>query len=216
MVARLRRRIVFFDLDGTLHKQDIFSSFIYWLLWRHPLNILLCGLLLPLVGLGLLIYGRATRWPISILLWSMTFGHRESVLLKREEQFTFWFSRRLTIFQKVHQQLIEYLQDEDVDIWLITGSPQSLVEKIYCNIILFKQVTLVASQMKRAYGGRVLFIRCVGKEKVFQLTKRIGHSLQLESGYSDSKQDDYLLFFCANRFRVTRLGEIRKLESLER
>ncbi|VFP82935.1 Phosphatidylglycerophosphatase C [Candidatus Erwinia haradaeae] len=206
------RRIIFFDLDGTLHQQDIFSSFIYWLLWHHLLNLFLLLPLLPVVGAGLLIQGRTTRWPISLVLWSITFGHRESILLKREEKFVRWFCRRLTPFQKVRQRLLDYLRYENTDVWLITGSPQSLVARVYSNAVFFPRVMLIASQMARAYGGRVLVMRCVGNEKVSQLIQRIGKPLQIESGYSDSNQDNPLLFFCQNRFRVTRLGEIKDMD----
>ncbi|VFP84081.1 Phosphatidylglycerophosphatase C [Candidatus Erwinia haradaeae] len=212
MIAHPKRRIVFFDLDGTLHQQDIFSAFIYWLLWRHMLNIFVLLPLLPFVGAGLLIQGRTTRWPVSVVLWSVTFGHSESMLLKREKQFTCWFCKRLTPFQVVRQRLIEYLQYDNTDVWLITGSPKSLVEMVYCDTIFFPRVMLIASQMARAYGGRILITRCVGDEKVKQLIKRIGEPLQLESGYSDSQQDDPLLFFCQHRFRVTQFGEIQVLE----
>ncbi len=36
-----QRRVVFFDLDGTLHQQDMFGTFLRFLLWHHPLNLLL-------------------------------------------------------------------------------------------------------------------------------------------------------------------------------
>ncbi len=35
------RRVVFFDLDGTLHQQDMFGSFLRYLLRHLPLNLLL-------------------------------------------------------------------------------------------------------------------------------------------------------------------------------
>ena len=37
------RRVVFFDLDGTLHQQDMFGSFLRYLLRHLPLNLLLVG-----------------------------------------------------------------------------------------------------------------------------------------------------------------------------
>ncbi len=68
-----QRRVVFFDLDGTLHQQDMFGSFIRYLLRRQPLNALLVLPLLPVIALALLIKGRAARWPMSLLLWGMHF-----------------------------------------------------------------------------------------------------------------------------------------------
>ena len=38
-------------------------------------------------------------------------------------------------------------------------------------------------------------LRCLGAQKVVQLEQRLGAPLKLYSGYSDSKQDNPLLFF---------------------
>jgi phosphatidylglycerophosphatase C len=47
--------------------------------------------------------------------------------------------------------------------------------------------------------------------KVTQLERQIGAPLSLYSGYSDSKQDNPLLF-CQHRWRVTPRGELQQLE----
>lgn len=119
MTSGSERRVVFFDLDGTLHRQDMFGTFLRWLLWRQPLNLLLVIPLLPVMALGLLLKGRAARWPMSLLLWSVTFGHGEERLLQREEQFANWFRQRVTAFPLVQQRLTDYLGSEDADVWLI-------------------------------------------------------------------------------------------------
>ena len=49
------RRVVFFDLDGTLHQEDMFGSFLRFLLRRLPLNLLLVIPVLPPIGLALLL-----------------------------------------------------------------------------------------------------------------------------------------------------------------
>ena len=46
-MASHERRVVFFDLDGTLHQQDMFGTFMRYLLRRQPLNALL---VLPLLS----------------------------------------------------------------------------------------------------------------------------------------------------------------------
>lgn len=212
MTKGTQRRVVFFDLDGTLHQQDMFGTFMRYLLWRQPLNLLLVVPLLPVIGLGLLIKGRAARWPMSLLLWAITFGHSERQLLAREEAFAVWFRQRVTAFPVVQQRLTDYISSEDADVWLITGSPQPLVEKVYFDSAFLPRVKLIASQMRRGAGGRVLAMRCLGHEKVAQLEEQIGTPLQLYSGYSDSKQDNPLLFFCQHRWRVTPQGELQQLE----
>ncbi len=212
LIKGTQRRVVFFDLDGTLHQQDMFGTFMRYLLWRQPLNLLLVVPLLPIVGLGLLIKGRSARWPMSLLLWSITFGRSERTLLRREAAFAQWFRQRVTAFPVVQQRLTDYLGSDNADVWLITGSPQSLVEQVYYDSAFLPRVKLIASQMRRGFGGRVLAMRCLGHEKVAQLEEKIGTPLQLYSGYSDSKQDNSLLFFCQHRWRVTPRGELQQLE----
>lgn len=204
--------MVFFDLDGTLHQQDMFGTFMRYLLWRQPLNLLLVVPLLPVIGAGLLWKGRAARWPMSLLLWAITFGHSESKLARREKAFAQWFRQRVTAFPVVQQRLTDYLNSSDADVWLITGSPQPLVELVYFDSAFLPKVKLIASQMSRGYGGRLLSMRCLGHEKVARLEEQIGTPLQLYSGYSDSKQDNPLLFFCQHRWRVTPQGELQQLE----
>ena len=212
MTKGTQRRIVFFDLDGTLHQQDMFGTFMRYLLRRRPLNLLLVVPLLPVVGIGLLFKGRAARWPMSLLLWSITFGHSERTLLRLEADFAQWFRQRVKAFPVVQQRLTDYLGSDDADVWLITGSPQSLVEQVYYDSAFLPRVKMIASQMARGWGGRVLAMRCLGHEKVAQLEEQIGTPLQLYSGYSDSKQDNPLLFFCQHRWRVTPSGELQQLE----
>lgn len=66
------RRVVFFDLDGTLHQQDMFGSFLRYLLRHLPLNLLLVVAMGPVILAGLAVSGRAARWPMSLLLWATT------------------------------------------------------------------------------------------------------------------------------------------------
>ncbi|WP_333496867.1 phosphatidylglycerophosphatase C [Kluyvera sp. CHPC 1.251] len=206
------RRVVFFDLDGTLHQQDLFGAFLRYLLRRLPLNALLVLPLLPIVGAAMLVKGRAARWPVSVLLWGSTFGRREATLKALEASFILWFRATVTPFPAVQQRLDGYLQHQDADVWLITGSPQTLVERAYADAPWMMHVNLIGSQMQRAFGGRVLSVRCLGREKVAQLEQRLGAPLRLYSGYSDSKQDNPLLFFCEHRWRVTARGELEQLE----
>ncbi|MDU1678432.1 MAG: phosphatidylglycerophosphatase C [Klebsiella pneumoniae] len=176
---------MFFDLDGTLHQQDMFGSFLRYLLRHLPLNLLLVVAMGPVILAGLAVSGRAARWPMSLLLWATTFGRREAVLKRLEAEFVGW---------------------------LITGSPQSLVEQVYRDTLWLPRVNLIASRTARRWGGWVLTLRCLGHEKVVQLEKKIGAPLRLYSGYSDSEQDNPLLGFCQHRWRVTPQGELQQLE----
>ena len=203
------RRVIFFDLDGTLHRQDLLGSYLRWMLRRQPFNLLLVIPLLPVVIAGLLLCGRTTRWPMSLLLWAITFGHSEQQLIQREQQFVQEFRQRVTPFPVVQQRLAEYLNSDDTDVWLMTGSPQSLVEQVYADSTFLSRVNLVSSQMVYARGGRILTLRCLGQEKVVQLEKRLGAPLNLYSGYSDSDNDLPMIRHCQHRVRVTPDGKLQ-------
>ncbi|QBG07004.1 acid phosphatase AphA [Klebsiella huaxiensis] len=206
------RRVVFFDLDGTLHQQDMFGSFLRYVLRHQPLNTLLVLPLLPVILAGLLLNGRAARWPMSLLLWATTFGRSERHLKRLEASFVHWFRQHVTAFPVVQSRLTDYLTSTDADVWLITGSPQSLVEQVYFDTAWLPRVNLIASRMERRCGGWVLTLRCLGNEKVAQLEQKIGAPLRLYSGYSDSEQDNPLLYFCQHRWRVTPQGDLQQLE----
>ncbi|HHI0998504.1 TPA: phosphatidylglycerophosphatase C [Escherichia coli] len=158
------------------------------------------------------IKGRAARWPMSLLLWGCTFGHSEARLQTLQADFVRWFRDNVTAFPLVQERLTTYLLSSDADIWLITGSPQPLVEAVYFDTPWLPRVNLIASQIQRGYGGWVLTMRCLGHEKVAQLERKIGTPLRLYSGYSDSNQDNPLLYFCQHRWRVTPRGELQQLE----
>ncbi|WP_145553311.1 phosphatidylglycerophosphatase C [Yersinia bercovieri] len=211
-LAASGKRVVFFDLDGTLHQQDMFGSFLRFLLRHLLLNLLLVIPLLPVIGLGLLVGGRCARWPMSLLLWATTFGRREAKLKDLELRFVQAFRQKVTAFPVVVMRLREYLESSDAEVWLITGSPQRLVEQVYHDSTFIHRLRLVGSRMARRNGGWVLPLRCLGPEKVVQLEQRLGSPLKLYSGYSDSKQDNPLLHFCEHRWRVSKTGELQQLE----
>ena len=168
--------------------------------------------LLPVILAGLAIKGRAARWPMSLLLWGCTFGHSEARLTQLQQEFVAWFRGQVITFPVVHERLTAYLESSDADVWLITGSPMPLVEQVYFDTPWLPKVKLIASQIARRHGGWVLTLRCLGHEKVAQLEQQIGTPLRLYSGYSDSRQDNPLLYFCQHRWRVTPRGELQQLE----
>lgn len=100
-------------------------------------------------------------------------GRREAVLKRLEAEFVGWFRHHVTAFPVVHARLTAYLTSTDADVWLITGSPQSLVEQVYRDTLWLPRVNLIASRTARRWGGWVLTLRCPGHEKVVQLEKRL-------------------------------------------
>ncbi len=206
------RRVVFFDLDGTLHQQDMFGCYLRYLLRRLPCNFPLVMCVLPVVIVGLILKGRSARWPLSLLLWSMTFGRSEQHLQQLEKEFVRQFRRSVTPFPEVQQRLNDYLLDKETEVWLVTGSPLTLVEQVYSDTLWLPKVKTIGSKMSRAFGGRVLTLRCLSHEKVVQLEQQLGKPLQFHSGYSDSPLDSPVLQFCQHRFRVTAQGQLEMLD----
>jgi phosphoserine phosphatase len=57
--------------------------------------------------------------------------HSEARLKQLEQDFAHWFRGHVPRFPVVQARLTSYLDANDADIWLITGSPQTLVEQVY-------------------------------------------------------------------------------------
>src|SRR5476649_1620655 len=143
----------------------MFGTFMRFLLWRMPQNLLLVVPLLPVVGLGMLVQGRATRWPMSLLLWSITFGHREAKLKDLELRFVNWFRQKVVVFPVVQMRLRDYIENHDAEVWLITGSPENLVQQVYNTPFFGPGVPWVGGGGARGKGGGFLPFRCRGGEK---------------------------------------------------
>lgn len=206
-----QRRNVFFDLDGTLHQQDLFGSFIGYLIRRLPMNLLLLLPLLPIVGVGLLINGRSARWPMSLMLWAITVGHTQGKLRSLMVSFVEETKHRLVPFPLVQARLADYLNDENTAVWVVTGSPQVLVEAVYNDASFLSRVNLIGSQITYRGCGWTIEMRCLGKEKVVQLEQRLGKPLVLYSGYSDSEQDFPVMSHCLYRWRIDPQGNMQEV-----
>lgn len=207
----INKRIIFFDLDGTLHQQDMFRWFFYYLFKSLPINILILLPILPITCIIFFIKGYSSHWPISIMLWGITFGHSEVKLQNLKKRFAIWFRQYLKPFPVVNMRLEEYLHSQDTEVWIITGSPEIIVKEVYYNSNFLSKVHLIGSRISRKYGGWILTLRCLGDEKVTQLQKEIGSPLVLYSGYSDSIRDDSILNYCKYKWRVNKMGQIKQI-----
>lgn len=92
-----QRRVVLLDLDDMLHQQDMFGSFIRYLLRRQSPSTSLVLPLLPAIALALLIRGCATHWLMSLLLRGCTFGRSETYLKVHQVDFVRWFCSNVTV-----------------------------------------------------------------------------------------------------------------------
>ncbi len=90
---------------------------------------------------------------MSLLLWAMTFGRREAHLRDLEWRFVAAFRQKVTEFPVVAMRLRQYLESSDAEVWLITGSPQRLVEQVYHDSNFIHRLRLIGSRMERRNGG---------------------------------------------------------------
>ncbi len=121
MVWQLTSVVWCFDLDGTLHQQDMFGSFT--LFTASPTaECVTCSAVVADHSHCVIDKGRAARWPMSLLLWGCTFGHNEARLQALQADFVRGFRDNVTAFPLVQERLTTYLLSSDADIWLITGS----------------------------------------------------------------------------------------------
>lgn len=83
-----------------------------------------------------------------------------------EASFIIWFRATATPFPWVQQRLDSYSEPPGcrrlVDYRF---AAQTLVERAYADAPWMPRVNLIGSQMHRGFGGRVLSVRCLGREK---------------------------------------------------
>ncbi len=73
--------------------------------------------------------GRAARWPMVCYCGAVLLAVAKRVCEAHQADFVRWFRANVTAFPVVQERLTTYLMSSDADIWLITGSPQSLVKQ---------------------------------------------------------------------------------------
>lgn len=197
---------VFFDVDGTLHSGDIFENYIRKLARRSYLRTILC---LPVLGIAFASHKISPdrRLSLSVLIWFLTFGLSRSSLERFDNDFINQFCASNCLHTKPWRELERHYR-EGAHLFLVSGSPENLVRRIYPNLSSDDRVTLVGSNLKRFMGGLCLSIRCVCSEKVRQVESRTGKKTYFLAGYSDNRNDKPILDLCEIKYRVDRAGEI--------
>lgn len=207
----MKVELVFFDLDDTLHKGDIFRSYLLFLARRNAVRlILLSPLVLPALIGYLMCPDR--RWSVSCLLWILTVMTSEHSLNAHDAAFSGNFSECMERHSEPFDALCRHLEMGN-RIYLVSGSPEPLVELVYRELLARPNVTLIGSRFSRFLGGRVLKVRCVLGEKVRQVQLHSNCAVQFKAGYSDSPKDGPLLGLCAEQFRVNSAGIIERWPS---
>jgi phosphatidylglycerophosphatase C len=197
---------VFFDIDGTLHRGDIFKQYVQMLaLASWPRTLVVFPLLVVALATYLAIPDRT--WSLNFVLSLLTFGRSREDLKQLESKFVAEFQNRLYPFRDVLDRLSAYAKDGR-EVFLISGSPEHLVKSIYPELLGLGKVEVIGSQLAWTFGCFLIRERCVCDNKVRMLNQRIGRHITLHAGYSDSKKDFPLLRICRHRYRVSRQGAI--------
>lgn len=122
-------------------------------LLRHlPLNLLLVIPLLPLIGVGLLVGGALCTLADEPLVVGDDFWATGSTSARPGVALCGRISPKVTEFPVVAMRLRQYLESSDAEVWLITGSPQRLVEQVYHDSNFIHRLRLIGSRMERRNG----------------------------------------------------------------
>lgn len=197
---------VFFDVDGTLHSGDIFESYIRRLTQRSYLRTILC---LPVLAIAFVSHRISPdrRLSLSVMIWALTFGLSRKSLEAFDDDFITQFRSSNCIHAKPWREL-ERHHREGAHLFVVSGSPENLVRRIYPTLSSDERVTLIGSELKRFMGGFYLAIRCVCSEKVRQIESHAGQNICFIAGYSDSNKDKPALELCESKYRISSTGEI--------
>ncbi len=104
------RRVVFLDLMGTLHQQDMFGSFLAFI-FAAP-SAAKCAARTAVAAHYRYRFtgkGRAARWPMSLLLWGCTFTIAKRVCRRIRRILSVGFALTSMAFPAVQERLTTYL-----------------------------------------------------------------------------------------------------------
>jgi phosphatidylglycerophosphatase C len=203
---------VFFDLDGTLHKGDIFRGYVKFL---APKNFPRLALLFPLILTGLILYVLSPdkRWSLNLLLWPLTWLITDTKRIELELEFIKNFKKNIQEIPFAREATSRHL-DRGGLAYVISGSPEHLICAIYDDLLLHDNVQLIGSRMGKRAGAYLLRERCVCAEKPRMLMRNAGSPMPFDFGYSDSEKDIPMLNLCARKYKVELHGGISDWDSI--
>lgn len=203
-------KVVFFDIDGTLHQGDMFIDYIKFLTEKNLLKVVL---FLPFILPALALYGLNPdrRWSLNLLLWPLTVFKSRCNLQCLDKEFVSRFKKNIRYIVESHEALSRHLQDGD-SIFLVSGSPEHLVGEVYADIIQRKNVNLIGSKMHRSLGASLLRDRCVCANKPKMVELKMGRAIEFDVGYTDSEKDLPMLNLCKHKYRIGLNGVIYSWE----
>lgn len=155
-----------FDLDETLIDHDSFARFTVHLLCRNPLRLTAAVLLSPLIAAAF----TRRSWRVragSVLLWLGTAGVSDTRLDRIVQKHLCRLDVRGRLLPEGEAALAGHLAAGD-DVVVVTGCAE-LVAVPLCREI-DPRIRVVASTLRRCWGGLVADRHCYGPRKVEMLT----------------------------------------------
>lgn len=202
---------VFFDIDGTLHKEDIFLEFIKFSMKERLLNFVI---FLPIIFISFLIYLSNTRgkFGLNLILFFLFVGISESKLDTLTETFCRSFSLKMTPFDNALRQL-EYHKMNGDKVIFISGTPVEFIKKIYPSFFNTTNFQVIGSITRRKFGSFYLDERCIYNNKKTMLKTQFNTILNFSHGYSDSLSDLPILTLCDKAYLVNKDGSITSFDT---
>lgn len=204
---------VFFDMDGTLHKEDGFVAF---LLFTAQKRLLITIIFLPMILLGLLLFtmNSTNKMGLNLLLFALLLGLDEHKLGKLIQNFAQHFCQTATFFDRTQTALHQHLINGEL-VFIITGMPTLIAHAIYQkpNIAQRPNVHIIGSTLTTKHLFTQIHERCFGSNKPKMLynyldKKALSIALPLVAGYSDSRADLPMMTLCNKQIWIDKTGNM--------
>lgn len=197
---------VFFDVDGTLHREDIFVAFIKFAISKRRFNFLI---FLPMIAVSFILYllNPKAKFPLNGILFLLFLGVSEYRLNFMIAEFCGHFKKNYTIFKNTNEKLQKHILDGS-RVVIISGTPIELIAKIYPNYANDNNIDIIASIMKNQYFFYFLKERCIDNHKKTMLYHFYNKEVEFSHGYSDSLSDKPILELCREAYMVGKFGEL--------
>ena len=201
---------VFFDIDGTLHKEDIFFEFIKYSIKERLINFVI---FLPIIFISFLLYliNKKGKLGLNFILFFLFFGISEKQLDILTEKFCKSFSQKMTSFDKPLKQL-EFHKVNGDEVIFISGTPVEFIKQIYPNFFNTSNFEVIGSITCRKFFSFYLVERCIYKNKKTMLNNIFKADLNFSHGYSDSLSDLPILTLCDKAYLVDKDGSMTSFD----
>lgn len=202
-------KYIFFDIDGTLHREDIFLEFIKFCISKRLFNLFI---LFPLIFLSFTLYLLNPKGKIALncILFLIFLGINKKNIQNSIDEFCYYIPNKITPFNQVLDILENHLSNGDKVI-LISGTPVEFIKKIYPKFFNKKNITVIASITQKKYYSFYLKERCVHTNKKKMLNRFFNKEINFSYGYSDSLTDLPILNLCDKAYIIDKKGSLKKL-----